>query len=514
MNPTDPPTGTQPTAVFQAPTPGAASTQPPPAAPPVQPVPQVQPAAPLPPSPTGGMVLPPQTPIPPSPPGDKKKFIFIGVGILLVIVILFFVVRLILSASGPKKEEMANLEYWGVYEDQKVMQVLINDFERDHPNIKVKFVPRDAKQYRDTLLTRIKNGNGPDIFRYHNSWVPMLKNVLLPLTAEAVTPEEYKKTYYPVIQNDLVVNGGILGVPLSIDTLALYINDQLFSSQNLKPPENWDQFAIDAAALTTRIEEGENQGEITTAGAAFGTYDNITHAPDIISLLLVQGRVDLRKMTEDQSLKPTQGCTYRACDSLKYYTVFAKGGDVIQKIWDGTLDRSVVSFANGRVGMYFGYSWDIFAIRSINPSLAFSIHPVPNLSGEKKTIASYWVEGVSNKTKFPQASMEFMKYLNSKDTQQKFFTENAKVQGLGSPYARRDLAGSLKNDPLLFPFVEQAPYAVSTPFVADTQDNGLNDVLNGYLKNTVAEISGNTSPDTAIDTLQQGINQAYSQYER
>jgi len=489
----------QSTEIFQAPQTGATASQ-------VVPVIPSPPPPPPPPSP------PPQAPLPPVPAGSKKKFIIIGAVIMLMVIILFFVLRLVFF-SGPKEEENAELTYWGLYEDQRVMQVLIDEFERENKNIKVTFVQQDPNQYRDRLMTRIRNGTGPDIFRYHNSWVPMLTGVLLPLSEDVVKPAEFKKAYYPVITTDLVYNGGIVGIPLSIDTLALYTNNQMFSSQRLRPPQNWEDFVRVAAALTTRVEEGEEKGKITTAGTAMGTYDNVTHAPDIVSLLFVQSGVNLRDIAALKEEEKVDQCETRACVVLKYYTIFARGGGSIQKVWDGSLDSSMVAFANGRVGMYFGYSWDIFAIRAINPSLSFSIYPVPQLdSNNKKAIASYWVEGVSNQTKYPQAAMKFMKYLNTKETQEKFYTETAKLLKLGTPYSRVDLAAALKSEPLLYPFVMQAPYAVSTPFVADTRDNGLNASLNGYLKNAILEASGNTSAETAIETLDLGIKQTYKQY--
>lgn len=496
-----------PTDVFQAPPPGSV---PPGASSPVQPT---QPASGIP-----TMQLPPQTPIPPAPPTSqglgKKKFIFIGIGILLVIILIVAVISFF-SSNNSKSEEEGNAEltYWGVYEDPRVMQVLIDEFQRDNPNIKVTFVQQEADQYRNRLMTRIQNGNGPDIFRFHNSWVPTMMGVLLPMSQDAISPEEYEKTYYPVIVSDLVQNGAILGVPLGIDTLAMYTNNQLLSSQNVQPPSDWEEFVKAAGILTTRVQEGDTKGQITTAGTALGTYDNVTHAPDIISLMMSQAGVDLYDITSAGSEEENDGCSLKVCQALSFYTIFAKGDSSVPKVWDGSLENSVTAFANGKVAMYFGYSWDIFTIRSINPSLAFSIYPVPNLVlSNKKTIASYWVEGVSNKTLYPVASMKFMKFLNEKETQQKYFTEKVKVQKIGRPYARQDLAESLKTDPILYPFVLQSPYAVSTPFSSDTHDDGLNTALNEYLKIAVEEVSDNTSPLTAVETLHAGMLQAFNEY--
>lgn len=147
----------------------------------------------------------------------------------------------------------------------------------------------------------------------------------------------------------------------------------------------------------------------------------------------------------------------------------------------------------------------------MNPNLPFDIYPVPTLPGQNVTIASYWVEGISNKTKYQKEAMLFMQYLARKETAQKLFAEQSKTRNFGEPYARTDLADSLRNS-IAYPFVRAAPNAVSSFFVDGTFDNGLNSQMNSYLNTAVDSILKGASPEQASETLSAGVASVLKQY--
>ena len=423
------------------------------------------------------------------------KILKIVLGIAIVLGIVFFVYNVILPKLSPSKINQVKLVYWGLQEDTLIVAPIIADFEREHPNIKIEYSKQDIEQYRDRLTIRSNNGNGPDIFRFHNTWVPQLLDLLLPLPSNVVSKEDFSKNYYPVVTSDLIKNGAIYGVPLQIDTLNLYINRNLFQAAGLRAPSTWIEFGNTARQLTVKDENNN----IKTAGAAMGTFSNINHAPNIISMLLVQNGVNLNDMSSNLQA---------AGDALKFYSSFALP---TANVWDDTLDQSIKAFALGSLAMYFGYSWDFFTIKSMNPGLTFDIYPVPNLPGQNVTIASYWVEGVSSKTKHQKEATLFMQYLARKETAQKLFAIESKTRNFGEPYARVDLLESLNNS-IAYPFVASAPFAVSSFFVDGTYDNGLNSQMNNYLNIAVDSILKGTSPQSAAETLSQGISQVLKQY--
>jgi len=418
------------------------------------------------------------------------------VGGLVLVLAVFVVIRFVIPYFQPAKNEEVKLTYWGLWENENTMKVIISDFERQNPKISLDYSKQDIKQYRERLATRIQNDTGPDIFQFHNTWLPMFFNILVPLPENVMPKNEFGKAYYPVVQTDLVKQGAIYGIPIGIDTLSLFVNTDILKAAGTGVPKTWDEFLTTARTLTVKNENGE----IKTAGTAMGTFDNITHAPDIVSLLFVQNGANLNNLSDTLE---------NASEALRFYASFANDE---ARVWDETLDPSRLAFAKGNLAMYFGYSWDIFTIKALNPKLSFEIHPVPALIGRNITIASYFANGVSIKGKHTKEALLFMNFLAKRETQQKLFSESSKTRLFGEPYARIDLANSLKDNSYVYPFIEQGKSAVSTFFASDTFDNGLNDQMNQYLGNAVRSILGNTSPQSAIETLASGVKQVLGRY--
>lgn len=437
------------------------------------------------------------TPIEKSPGGSgsfsKSNIIKLIIGIIAVLIVAF--VLLGIFAGTNKSNNKVTLSYWGLFEDPQVISGAIADFEKQNPNITVNYEKEDINNYRERLTTRISQGTGPDIFRFHNTWYPMLSDVLLPLPNDVISVSSFNKSFYPVAKKDLIKNGAIYGIPLEIDTLALFTNSDIFKSASMTPPTNWDDFINAARGLTIK----DQNGKIKTAGAAIGTFDNVTHAPDILSLLFVQDGVNLNDLV---SSKP------KVVDALNFYTAF---GLPSGNVWDSTLDSSILAFSKGNLAMYFGYYNDYFTIKSQNPNLKFDINPVPQLSFPKNNIASYWAEGVSSKSKNQKEALLFMKFLAQRQTQSKLYNDEAKARTYGEPPALMDLVGELKNTPLS-PFVSQANDATSSYFAGEATDKGISSQLNAYLSAAVNSIISGSTPDSAADAFIKGVSQVFSQY--
>ncbi len=424
--------------------------------------------------------------------------IFIKIAAVLLVV--FAVIALVLFLFSMRKAssdtQKVTLTYWGLWEDKSVMANVLNDFTKQHPNITVDYIQQDPKQYTERLITRIQGGNGPDVFRFHNTWLPFLQPLMTPLSKETISPQDFNTNYYPVIRSDLSKNGAIYGVPLEIDTLAMFVNTDLLKKAGVSVPTTWNDFVTDARTLTVV----DANGKIQTAGAAIGTYDNVTHAPDILSMLFVQSGVNPINFSQNAQ---------NAGDALSFYTSFALGKTAV---WDSSQEQAWSMFAKGKVAIYFGYSWDVFQIKAVNPTLPFAVYPVPHLPGSKATIASYWAEGISNKSTHQQEAQLLLAYLSKKETLQKLYTEESKVRLFGEPYPRIDLASTVKDNPYIAPFLAAAPDAVSSYFVGNTYDSAVNIPLDNYLGDAVRSVLSNTSAQTAITTLSQGTAQVLSRY--
>lgn len=431
--------------------------------------------------------------------GIPIKPMIIGFLVVCVLVIIgFFAYRLFQNRTVVNP--VVNVKLWGFWEDSSALREIISEYERKHPNTKIQYEKQSLQDYRERLTSALAREGGPDIFRFHNTWVPMLKNELVPVPKEIIDIDAFQKVFYPVAFKDLHYKGQIVGIPLMLDGLGLYINEDMFAQSGLAAPTTWDDLRQRAIELTTYDEAKQ----ITRAGVALGTTSNVDHWQDILALMMIQNGVDLKNPIGSL-----------AEDALLVYTEFVTA----HHVWDGTLPSSTLAFANNKVAMYFAPSWRAFEIRQQNPALRFSVVPVPQLAKSSSepdiTWASYWVGGVSTKSKVKQQAFEFLKFLNEPAQSEKLYADSARTYLIGEPYARSDMQHLILDDPIAGVFAKQAPWATSWYLTSFTQDGstGINTRISKPFEDAVNEVLQGGSATTVLEKVKQGVVGVLAEYE-
>lgn len=412
----------------------------------------------------------------------------------------FFVYKKLGSRIG--RGGVVTLIYWGLWEPEEAMRGVLLEWEASHPNIKINYSRQSPEQYRERLQSALARNEGPDIFRYHLSWVPMLKNELEPIPSSVMSVSQFESTYYPVINQNLKVGGSIVGIPLMVDDLVLYYNEDIFQAAGKNPPASWDELRQTAADLTVKNE----LGQIQTAGVALGATTNVDHWSDILGLMMRQNSADLAAPGDCRTQGQEEVCL--GPDALTFYTIFSR----IDRVWDSTMPASTMAFATGKVAMYFGPSWRFFDIKAINPNLNFKMVPVPQLPETKVAWASFWVEGVSKKSQSAAQAWEFLKYLASPAVLEKLYQAQSNIRLFGEFYPRVDMADKIKDNPLILPFIDQLTYAQTWYLCSNTYDNGINDKIIKYYEDAVNAVNSGTDAKKALETTSQGVAQILSQY--
>jgi len=447
-------------------------------------------------------------PPPPYIEDTKKKYIFIAIILIIILVLLVGIIKFI-RRKQPAANGNVTLTYWGLWEDKQNIQPIIDEYQRVNSRITINYILQDKKQYRERLQAAIERGEGPDIFRFHNTWVPMLIRNLAPIPKTTLSNEEFMTTFYPVALNDLKIGDNLHGIPLEIDGLLLFYNEDILRSSNVPVPSTWTDIMNAASKLTVK-----EKGRIITAGIALGTAENIEHFSDILGLMFLQNGVQITNSLFSCSDKTKINC---AVDALTFYRTFADPPD---NSWDDTLENSILAFAGGRAAMIFAPSWQVFTIKAINSNLNFKTTQVPQLPCDRQPClavnwASYWVEGVSNRSKYQQESFEFLKYLSQDSTMKKIYELQVKSRQLfGEPYSRVDLGQSLTDNSYLAPLIAQAPTMKSFYLASRTHDGetGLNTTLIKYLQDAVNSLSAGVSPETALHTADAGFKQIFTRF--
>ncbi len=442
--------------------------------------------------------VPAPTAVPPTPKrGFPKIVLFVLLGVIFL-ALLFFLGRALLSrfqAGGP-----VELTWWGLWEDSSAIDPLITEYEQKNPRVKIKYISQSKEDYRERLTNAQAKGGGPDIFRFHNTWVPMFKNELSHIPASVMTAADFAKTFYPIATSDLTSGTGLVGIPLEYDGLALFINEDIFATAGKTPPTTWDELRKTALELTRK----DDQGTIVQAGVALGRTENVDHWPEILGLMMLQNGVNLAKPSGKL-----------AEDALSFFSAFSK----VDGVWDASLPSSTVAFSGGKVAMYLGPSWRVFEIKQQNPNLKFKVVAVPQLPKENPkepnvAYATYWAEGVWARSKNKKEAWGFLKFLSSKESLEKLYQNEARTRLFGEPYSRVDMASLLMSDLIVGPFISQAPDAQSFYLASRTFDGptGINSQINKYFEDAVNAVNFGQPAAKALEPVGPGVSQVLKQY--
>jgi multiple sugar transport system substrate-binding protein len=297
-------------------------------------------------------------PPPQEPPQESylTKFLVIGGGIIFFLLI-FVIILKVLSGAGGKKQAVT-LEYWGLWESEEVMKPLIAEYQRKNPLVKINYSRKDPQNFREKLLTRGKEGRGPDIFRFHNTWVPSMKEILSPLPSKVMSDTEFKKTFYPVAATDLRLDKFYYGLPLEIDGLVMLYNKDLFKKSGIElAPKTWE----DVIDYANRVTVKDANGQTITSGLALGTASNVENFSDILGWMLLQNGADIKKLSAPE-----------AVETLVAYRKFAEVPDAI---WDENMPNSVAAFTQGKVGMIVVPSWQIQDMNQVSYMIQLTKSP-------------------------------------------------------------------------------------------------------------------------------------------
>lgn len=430
------------------------------------------------------------------------KFILIAAALVGVLLGGFLLLRLLASGKSAStgstaQPKQVNLTWWGLWEPNEVLTGIIKDFQTQNPGVTIVYSQQSIKDYRQRLQSAFDRGQGPDIFRFHNTWVPMLsqQNLFSTLPSAVMSSSEYQSTFYPQASKDLKGAAGLVGIPLMTDGLELYVNKKALAATGKQAPTTWQDFALLAKDLTIR----DADGKIARAGAAMGSAANVDHFSDVLGLLILQNGGNPGNPSDS---------THLVSDALTFYTQFLRSDHV----WDETLPNSTYAFAIEKVAMMFAPSWRAFEIKQINPNIDFATYPVPQLSDTKVNWASYWAEGVSRTSANQDTAWKFLKFLSSKANLEKMYTQASSQRLFGEPYPRVDMASELLNDQYTGAIIKQAPTAASWYMSSRTFDSGINDQIIQYYADAVNKINtGVTVPET-LTTLTSGVTSVLNKY--
>jgi len=397
------------------------------------------------------------------------------------------------SGNAPKPGVPVSLNMWGLWETPDIMDVIIKNYQTQENLVTVNYEDRSINNpigYKESVFTRIKQGDLPDIIMVHNSWVPFIKDYLEPAPSDVISTADYSQRFYPVAVEASVSGDKVYAVPAHYDGLVLVYNKDHFDEiDQISPPTAWEEFRRVALALTIRNEGGG----IERAGAAIGAANNIDFFSDIVGLMFAQAGVSVPSGVDSQS----------AQDALKFYTLFLKSDGV----WSESFPEASKAFSAGKVSMIFVPTWNLLDIVRANPGMNIGVAPVPQAIAENPVSwGSFWMYAVPKSSSNSKAAWKFINFMSQDDQQLALFNESSKYRPYGAPFSSVSLAsqaGQSASSQYIKPVLNTAPFAKSNVFAARsgnaTEVEALRTAINEVL-------SGEITPEQALQTCKAKIS--------
>jgi len=282
----------------------------------------------------------------------------------------------------------------------KLMEGLVDEFEKENPDIKVKLEWGGGLQ---KLLTQIAGGNAPDVFFW---WlapdVLIEKGALMPISEYVEKHKLDLSQYYRCSVDYNIYNGKAYGIPLQLKTLAVVYNKDMFDKENIPYPAEdwtWDDYYRIAKALTKDLDNDGKREQ-------FGCQDPMGGWNCATWVKMNSG--ELFDYERGKSLLMEDAKTKEALRFVvKLHTETAPSAAETDSM---ASRRGLAAIHTGKVGMGVIWSWQMRGVFMLK-NFRWDVAPIPiPPAGLRRQVFDAGGLYISSATRHPEEAFRFMKF--------------------------------------------------------------------------------------------------------
>ncbi|POZ89358.1 MULTISPECIES: ABC transporter substrate-binding protein [Petrotoga] len=388
-----------------------------------------------------------------------------------------FVLMVLLVGSSFSAVTITITGWPGNPAEESGIKEIVQKFNSSHQDIQVRWDPI-AGDYKQTLMTRLSGGQGPDLF-YVDVYVfeeLARANVLQPLNLYIQRDGFDIDDFYPNLVDAFIFNNRIYGIAKDFSTLALFYNKEIFDQYGVPYPTTDDTW-FDLLYKATLLKERGYEAPLSLA-ADFNRLIPLIHS--------FGGRL----VKEDLSTALTEK---EAVAALKLYTELVTKHELAYL--PSTLGAGWLgdAFAKEMTAMVMSGPWTLGFIRESFPNVEKKTGIVELPSIVEKSSMIYTVAWSMNRqSAHKDEAWEVLKFLVTEG--QEIFVEKAGVLGSRQSVAAED------TDPMKKVFYDSVefgyPWRVPTPTGIFAKAN---DYLNSILNDLFA---GRITIEEAVNSIE------------
>ncbi len=315
-----------------------------------------------------------------------------------IIIVIFCFALMILACNFKREENILRFSSWGSQSEVKILEEVIEDFEKDNPEIKVEFI-HIPQNYYQKLHLLFAADMAPDVLFINNQYIQMyIEAGLLENISDYFDKNEYISEALETFKDS---KGNIYAIPRDISNLVLYYNKDVFKKHKVKIPESIkDIFQLRDIAIKVTDK----------------THWGINYEPDPLVWLYFLASNSAGVISDDKKEIIVQ--SDKSISALNLYKDFIHKYKIAPSKAQIGSKTTAQMFINSELAMYIGGRWMVPKFRQ-TADFKWDIiqFPAPNNS-RLYSDASGWA--ISKKSKNKEAAVTFIRYLSSKKSIDEF----------------------------------------------------------------------------------------------
>lgn len=370
------------------------------------------------------------------------------------------------SAGGSQEGDKTTITFMHLWPEgvsagqNKIVNQIIEEYQKDHPNVTIKTEVLDNEQYKNKLKVLSASNELPDV---GVTWAagfmtPYVQGGLF-TPIDDLLQGELKDKFVEGTTEAFAIDGKTYGLPLEFNITPVFYNKAIFEQYGLEIPQTYEELK---QIITTLTSNG-------VAPIALGNKDRWTGS--LIYMFLAErfaGQEALASAINGKGSFADEGLMKAATEvqSLVDSNAFIKGFNGLSN------EEAKSEFLNGKAAMYVMSTWELpnFTTNEDIPQEfrdSVGFFKFPEAEGGKGNINS-WVGGpgvglfVSENSKVKDEAKKFTEYFVSK------WGEQA-VTGAGVIPATKVDTGSLTLPQLYIDLFNEMNQATSITLYADVQ---------------------------------------------
>ncbi len=315
---------------------------------------------------------------------------------------------LLFSACNVNKNDInvKELEFWTLQLDsfKPYMEQLINEFETEHPNIKIKWVDVPFSEGEKRTLAAVMSNAVPDVVNLNPDFSATLasKNALLDISEYA--SKETLNGYLPATIDNLKFEGRLFGLPWYMTTSVTYYNKGLLHKAKLTEEDLPKDY----------FELNEFAKNIKNNTSSFAIMPTICEKGNLLKVLNKYGAINY----ENNNLNFENEKTIKILELFK--ELYQNNLIPKESITQGHRE-ALEQFMSGETVILISGTNFLNDIKENSKSVYDNLGIYEQLTGDlNKTDFSLMNVIVPKKSKHPKEAVEFALFLTNKENQLKF----------------------------------------------------------------------------------------------